>query len=627
MTKSQKKNNSTNQSNDYNSDQIEVLEGLEPVRRRPGMYTDTANPFHLIQEVVDNAVDEALSKFASSIIVQVLGDGSVSVTDNGRGMPIDIHPVHKKPGIELILSTLHSGAKFSSKAYGYSGGLHGVGVSVVNALSSWLKVSVFRDSKHYQIIYEDGKLSQPLIQLKGSVQKKGTTVHFLPNHQFFERMTISHEHLSRFLKTKALLCPGLTIQLQYQDHDEQKWNYPDGLKTYMSSLPLDRPIWNDSWCLSIQESDFAVDLILQWAQDHIVSDSFVNLIPTVQGGTHILSFRAGVLEAIRDFTKIQNKETRDKITTEDISVGLNYILSIKMHDPNFIGQTKEKLSSSQIAQPLQNVIKNSFLSWMLKNFDKSCLLIEHIDKVQENRIMKDQSKQLRKQSVVKFPPKLADCTSKIFEEREIYFVEGDSAGSSAKQARDKRFQAILPLRGKILNSWEIKSHKILESQEIKDIIVTLGIDPHSNDLSNLRYNRICLLADADSDGSHIVTLLCALFLQHFPALVKAGHLFVAQPPLYRLDIGKQHFYLRNEEEKNELLSKHKEKEYSLIRFKGLGEMLASQLRSSTLDPETRLLIRLNQDELSHATLDMLMAKNRSADRKKWLEEQSSPDEL
>ncbi|NBV28965.1 DNA topoisomerase IV subunit B, partial [bacterium] len=522
----------------YNSQQIEVLEGLDPVRRRPGMYTDTSSPLHLLQEVIDNSVDEALSGYASIVEVSVFEDGSMCILDNGRGMPIDLHPQHQRPGIELILSTLHSGAKFSQQAYGYSGGLHGVGISVVNALSSWLKVDVYRDYKHYRIVYEDGVLKQPLHQLsRPSTIKNGTKVHFLPNQHFFERVTINSDHIARLIKTKALLCPGLTMKLTYQDIPQQTWLYPNGLITYMGSLSFDQPLWSEPWSLSRQEEDFHVDVIVQWAADHLLSESFVNLIPTTQGGTHVLAFRAGLLEAVRDYTKMQARELRDKITGDDLAVGMNFILSVKMHDPNFIGQTKEKLSSGRISQPMMTLIKNSFLSWLLNHFDHATALLQHIDRVQENRMLKEQSKQLKKNVQVKFPPKLADCTSKHFEEREIYLVEGDSAGSSAKQARDKKFQSILPLRGKILNAWEVKSHKIYESQEVKDLIVTIGVQPMSDDLSQLRYNRICILADADSDGSHIVTLICALFVQHFPALVKAGHLYVAQPPLFRLDIG------------------------------------------------------------------------------------------
>jgi topoisomerase-4 subunit B len=612
-----KKKNSTH----YDAQQIEVLEGLEPVRRRPGMYTDTSTPFHLLQEVIDNSVDEALSGYASTLEVIILEDGSMSVLDNGRGMPIDMHAQHQRPGIELILSTLHSGAKFSQQAYGYSGGLHGVGVSVVNALSSLLQVDVYREYKHYRIVYEDGVLRKPLYQLaKQSKIKNGTKVHFSPNHQFFERNHINPDQLARLLKTKALLCPGLTIHLTYKDYPVQSWSYPRGLMSYISSLSFDQPLWLEPWNLSRQEAEFQIDVIVQWARDQYLNDSFVNLIPTVQGGTHVLAFRAGLLEAIREYTKMQGREPRDKISGEDMGIGMNFILSIKMHDPNFIGQTKEKLSSSRISQPIMTLIKNSFLSWLLKHFEQANALLLHIDKIQENRMLKDQAKQLKKNVQIKFPAKLADCISKHFEEREIYFVEGDSAGSSAKQARDKRFQSILPLRGKILNSWEVKSHKIYESQEVKDIILTLGVEPMSDDLSRLRYNRICFLADADSDGSHIVTLLCALFVQHFPALVRAGHIYVAQPPLFRLDIGKQHFYLRSEQEKENLLAQHKGKAHSLIRFKGLGEMNPAQLRSTTLDPQSRILMRLNYDEAGYESLDLLMAKSRASDRKKWLEE-------
>lgn len=604
----------------YSADHIEVLEGLDPVRRRPGMYTDTSNPLHLLQELIDNSVDEALAGFASEIFVEISAQGVFSVMDNGRGMPIDKHPVHGKPAIELILGSLHSGAKFQQGAYGFSGGLHGVGVSVVNALSSQLHVEVFRKNKVHHIGYANGEITQPLEIMTGKKPPfaHGTRVSAEINTRYFESSNIPRERLERLLKTKALLCPNLTVILK-ADEKEKRWCFPHGLKSYLSSLAFETPLWAEPWHFSWEDKQLQSDVVVLWAEETMVQDSFVNLIQTGQGGSHVQAFKLGLLEAVREYAK-GHKELREKIAPDDLHTGLNFILSIKMENPNFIGQTKEKLASVEITQPLGTLVKNAFLSWLLQHQSQARALITLVHQRQENRLLLAEKKQLKKQGSVKFPSKLADCSSKVFEEREIYLVEGDSAGSSAKQARDKRFQAILPLRGKILNTWDMKSHKIYDSEEIKSIITTIGLEPQSQDLSSLRYNRICLLSDADSDGSHIVTLLCALFLQHFPALVQAGHLYVARPPLYRLDVGKQHFYIRTEQEKEELLAQYHGKSMTLIRFKGLGEMNPSQLRSTTLDPQDRILLRLSLDDDARPELDRLMSKTRAADRKTWLEQ-------
>lgn len=605
----------------YSADQIEVLEGLDPVRRRPGMYTDTSTPLHLLQELIDNSVDEALAGHAKDIFVEIRAGEVLSVTDNGRGMPIDIHPVHKRPAIELILGSLHSGAKFKQGAYGFSGGLHGVGVSVVNALSSQLDVEVFRQNKIYHIGYQNGEITSALnlVSRKKPPFSQGTRVVAHINTRYFESNTIPRERLERILKTKALLCPGLTIILKADDK-EKRWCFPQGLKSYLSSLAFDSPLWEKPWYFEWRDQTLQSELVVLWAQETMVQDSFVNLIQTGQGGSHVQAFKLGLLEAVREYARNHSKELREKITPDDLHTGLNFILSVKMENPNFIGQTKEKLASVEITQPLGTLVKNAFLSWLLQHQSDAATLINLIHQRQEHRLLLAEKKQMKKSASVKFPSKLADCSSKVFEEREIYLVEGDSAGSSAKQARDKRFQSILPLRGKILNTWDMKSHKIYESEEVKSIITTIGLEPQSNDLSSLRYNRICLLSDADSDGSHIVTLLCALFVRHFPALVEAGHLYVARPPLYRLDVGKQHFYIRTEQEKEELMAQYHGKAMTLIRFKGLGEMNPSQLRSTTLDPQSRILLRMSFDEQACAELDRLMSKNRAADRKTWLEQ-------
>ncbi len=604
----------------YNADQIEVLEGLDPVRRRPGMYTDTASPLHLLQELIDNSVDEALSGHAKHIIVTLHEKGSFTVADDGRGMPIDIHKHYQKPAIELILTTLHSGAKFSKTTYGFSGGLHGVGISVVNALSQELYVRVIRKNHCFEIRYCDGVLVEPLhLASEKSPIKNGTVVFAHPNPKYFDKTNISLERVKHLLKTKALLCAGLSLTLE-SNEGVRTWIYPDGIKGYFKEMRFTQPLWSDPWTHLRKDPEYEISVTLQWAQELLISESFVNLIPTVQGGAHVQSVKNGILDALREYVKTASKAPREKITLEDISQGLNYLISLKMHDPNFQGQTKEKLGSLTISGAISTVIKNTFLAWLYTHHQQAQQLVEAIDRRQEQRLLSESTKGLKKSVSIKTPPKLADCTSSSFLDRELYLVEGDSAGGSAKQARDRRFQAILPLRGKVLNTWEVKSHKIYESQNVKDIMSTLGIEPMTTNLAGLRYNRVCLLADADSDGSHIVTLLCALFVKHFPAMVQAGHLYVAQPPLYRIDIGKQHFYVRNEEEQNKILAQHPGKSYTILRFKGLGEMTAAQLRSTTLDPLSRNLVQLGFDTDAAKDLDLLMSRTRAQDRKKWIED-------
>ncbi len=612
----------------YSAQHIEVLEGLEPVRRRPGMYTDTASPLHLLQELIDNSVDEALSGYASEIVVTLHDDQKAfSVADNGRGMPIDIHPIHKKPAIDLILSTLHSGAKFSKNAYDFSGGLHGVGISVVNALSQELSVQVIKDHKIYETQYRDGVCVSDLKKSGHTKElKSGTIVFAYPNPQYFEKNQISLDRVKKILRTKALLCPNLTLKLIDQDF-VQTWCYPGGLEGYMCSLNFSEPLWKKPWIYYRRQDDYEIHIALVWAQDVIIDESFVNLIPTVHGGAHVQMLKSGLLEALKDYTKNLSKSLKDKIIIEDMSAGMNWILSLKIHDPNFQGQTKEKLGSLAQSSIIGTAIKNAFLAWLFSHYDEAQKLMEWIDARQQQRLLSAQIKSIKKTNSAKLPAKLSDCTSKNFYDRELYLVEGDSAGSSAKQARDKETQAILPLRGKVLNTWELKSHKACESQEVQDIMATLGIEPMSDDLSRLRYNRICLLSDADSDGSHIVTLLCALFVKHFPALVRQGHLYVAQPPLYRIDIGKEHFYARTLHEQEEILARYKGKNYTVLRFKGLGEMNPSQLKDTTLNPQRRILIQLSYDELAEQYLDLFMSKSRAADRKKWLESSESEQHL
>lgn len=606
----------------YSSGDIEVLEGLAPVQKRPGMYTNTSSPLHLVQEVVDNCVDEALAGHATKVDVFWHEDRSISVLDDGRGMPVDKHPIYKKPGVEIILSKLHSGAKFSQKAYKFSGGLHGVGVSVVNALSTWLVATVYQDKFQYTLKFEDGQLTQPLKKSKNiSSHHRGTLIHFSPNPRYFER-GLPLDQLKKILQTKALLAQGLTISLGQLDSDPLIWHYPKGLGAYFNEQIQGRQILSKSWDFEAQSDDFQITLHVQWADLEKLHLSYVNLIPTTQGGTHVQAMRQGLLDGLREYLKIQGQEGKEKVALEDLTTGLNYLLSIKMIDPNFIGQTKEKLSSPGLSQPLFMRVKNAFLGWLLKHHTQAMALKKFVDENKATRLAHQKSLEIKKYTVSKFPAKLADCTTKNFQQREIFLVEGDSAGSSAKQARDKKTQAILPLRGKILNSWEVKPHKVLESQEVRDIVTTLGVSIQSEDLSTLRYNRVCLLADADSDGSHIMTLLCALFYKHFPHLVAAGHLYVAKPPLYRIDVGKNHYYAQDQEEKAAYEKKYEGKNISVIRFKGLGEMNPEQLRETTLAPESRSLIKLYPEESSREILDMLMGKKRAQDRKKWLENPS-----
>lgn len=615
----------TNKKDGYSSEHIEVLEGLAPVQKRPGMYTNTSSSLHITQEVVDNSVDEFLAGYASCIKVREHEDGSISIFDDGRGMPVDKHPIYKKPGVEIILSKLHSGAKFSQKAYKFSGGLHGVGVSVVNALSLWLKAVIYNGVHEYTIVFENGVLSKPLKKTKNSSKnKKGTLIHFLPAPQYFEK-TLSYEQLKKVLQTKALLASGLKIELLPLESEKLIWHYPKGLSQYFAQQLQGREVLSSPWSMKVDHDDFQLDLHVQWAEQERVQLSYVNLIPTTQGGTHVQALRNGLLDALREYLKIQGQEGKDKVVQEDLSAGLNFILSLKMIDPNFIGQTKERLSSPAISAALINHIKNSFLAWLLKHRNDALALKKFVDENKANRLAHQKIIEIKKFTASKFPVKLADCSSKTFRDREIFLVEGDSAGSSAKQARDKKTQAILPLRGKILNSWEVKSHKVLESQEVRDIVTTLGITPQNADLNSLRYNRVCLLADADSDGSHIMTLLCALFYAHFPDLVKAGHLYVAKPPLYRIDVGKSHFYAQDHAEKDRLLEKYKSKNPIVIRFKGLGEMNPDQLRETTLALQSRSLVKLYPDDQSFETLDLLMGKKRAQDRKKWLEQPNSEE--
>jgi topoisomerase-4 subunit B len=616
----------------YNADAIEVLTGLEPVRKRPGMYTDTARPNHLAQEVIDNSVDEALAGFASQIDVVLHADGAITITDNGRGMPVDLHPEQKKPGVEVILSTLHAGGKFSDKNYQFSGGLHGVGVSVVNALSMRLDITIRRDGNVYSMAFENGDKVEDLA-ISGQCGKRntGTGIRFVPDPVFFDSPNFAMAKLTHALRAKAVLCPGLRVTLLDEKRGEkEEWYYEDGIADYLADATIDFPVIpEEPFTSSFTGETEAVDWAIQWLPEggDIIAESYVNLIPTAQGGTHVNGLRSGLLEAMREFCELRNLLPRGvKLTAEDVWDRCCYVLSSKLGDPQFSGQTKERLSSREAAGFVSGVAKDAFALWLNQHTSDAELLAELcINRAQAR--LRSAKKVVRKKvaSGPALPGKLADCTAEDPARSELFLVEGDSAGGSAKQARDREFQAILPLRGKILNTWEVDASEILASQEVHNISVALGIDPMSDDLEGLRYQKVCILADADSDGLHIATLICALFLRHFRPLVRAGHVFVAMPPLYRVDVGKDVFYALDEAEKNGILERvaaeNSRAKPNVQRFKGLGEMNPSQLRETTMDPDTRRLVQLilDADDDTNSVFDMLLAKKRAGDRREWLE--------
>jgi topoisomerase-4 subunit B len=618
--------------NQYDAASIEVLTGLEPVKKRPGMYTDTTRPNHLAQEVIDNSVDEAIAGYATQIGVILHADQSLSVIDNGRGMPVDIHPQQKIPGVEVILTKLHAGGKFSNKNYQFSGGLHGVGVSVVNALSRQLDVRVRRDGKEYTISFSNGDKKDKLKQT-GTVGKKnsGTSLRFWPNPKYFDSPTFSVTRLKHILRAKAVLCPGLRVKFYVEKTKEStEWMYQDGLADYLLEslagfeLLPPQPFFN-----SLQGEHEAVDWAVLWLPQggESITESYVNLIPTAQGGTHVNGLRTGITDAIREFCEFRNLLPRGvKIAPDDVWDKVSFVLSVKMEEPQFSGQTKERLSSRETAAFVSGVAKDSFSLWLNQHADIGDQLAQLAISSAQSRL-KSAKKVVRKKitSGPALPGKLSDCSSQDVARTEIFLVEGDSAGGSAKQARDRAFQAIMPLRGKILNTWEVPSDQVLGSQEVHDISVAIGVEPASDNLANLRYGKICILADADSDGAHIATLLCALFLRHFQPLVEKGHVYVAKPPLYRIDIAKDKYYALDEAERDGILdriSAEKRKGKVMVtRFKGLGEMNPMQLRESAIAPETRRLAQLTiaPGDQTFKIMDMMLAKKRAADRKDWLQ--------
>ena len=616
----------------YDAADIEVLSGLDPVKRRPGMYTDTTRPNHLVQEVVDNSVDEALAGHARSIEVVLHDDGSVEVSDDGRGMPVDIHPEEGVSGVELIMTRLHAGGKFSGKNYNFSGGLHGVGVSVVNALSDRVEVTIRRGGSEYRMAFAHGeKVSE--LEVIGSVPKKrsGTTLHFWPEAKYFDSPKVSLGKLKHLLRAKAVLCAGLSVKLTDKSTGEvSEWRYEDGLRDYLrGELDGLEALPNELFVHHMARDVEGLEVALAWLPEgELVQESYVNLIPTAQGGTHVNGLRTGLTTAIREFCDIRNLLPRGvKLAPEDVWERLSFVLSARLQDPQFAGQTKERLSSRQAAGMVENVIHDAFSLWLNQNVE----IGEHIAQLAIERASArlKAAKQIVRKKITQgpqLPGKLADCTATDLTRTELFLVEGDSAGGSAKQARDKEFQAILPLRGKILNTWEVESTSVLASEEVHNLAVAIGCDPGKDDLSGLRYGKVIILADADSDGLHIATLLAALFLRHFPRLVSEGHVFVAMPPLFRVDVGKQVFYCLDEGEKEAMLQRIEREKMkgavSTTRFKGLGEMNPPQLRESTIHPHTRRLVQLTigDDDGTAKLMDMLLAKKRASDRKAWLEE-------
>ena len=617
----------------YSAESLQVLSGLEPVRRRPGMYTDTTRPNHLVQEVVDNSVDEAIAGHANEIEVCINVDGSIEVLDDGRGMPVDIHPEHKVSGVELILTRLHAGGKFDNENYNFSGGLHGVGVSVVNALSEYLEVEVKRDGNLYHQRYERG---EPVTKLAtvDTVGKRntGTRVRFLPEASYFDSAALAMGRLRHLLRAKAVLCPGLRMSLSVEAKPEENesWLFEDGLRQYLEAAVGDTECVPSATIMHQAKGNAeAVEYALKWVVDGgaPITESYVNLIPTAQGGTHVNGLRSGLIDALKEFCEFRDLLPRGvKITGDDIWDQCSYVLSVKLLDPQFAGQTKERLSSRQSAVFVSGVAKDAFSLWLNEHASEGEKIAEMAIGNAQRRL--NAAKKVARKRVTSgpaLPGKLADCSGQDASRAELFLVEGDSAGGSAKQARDREFQAIMPLRGKILNTWEVDATQVLASQEVHDIALAIGVDPASPDLSGLRYDKVCILADADSDGLHIATLLCALFVKHFRALISAGHVYVAMPPLYRIDVAKEVYYALDDAEKEAVLARLAEEKKrstpSVQRFKGLGEMNPAQLRETTIHPDTRRLVQLTVDggRKTDEVMDMLLAKKRAPDRRAWLE--------
>jgi len=624
----------------YNASAIEVLSGLEPVRKRPGMYTDTTRPNHLAQEVIDNSVDEAIAGHAHTIEVTLYKDNSIEVTDDGRGMPVDIHPEEGIPGVEVILTKLHAGGKFSNKSYQFSGGLHGVGISVVNALSSHIEIWIKRGGEEHNIAFANGdKVSDIEVISKVGKANTGTRIRFWPDPQFFDSHKFSIRQLRHVLRAKAVLCPGLKVIFKEEaSGEQQQWQYENGLKDYLlDALQGVKLLPDELFVGDMSAETEAASWAVAWLPEggEAVAESYVNLIPTIQGGTHVNGLRTGLTDAVREFCEFRNLLPRGvKLTPDDVWNNVTYILSVKLLDPQFSGQTKERLSSRECAAFVSGIVKDSFGLWLNQHTDIGEEIAELAINSAQNRLRAGKKVQRKKITHgPALPGKLADCASVDPDRTELFLVEGDSAGGSAKQARDREFQAIMPLRGKILNSWEVDAIDVTSSQEVHDICIAIGVDAGSDDLSKLRFGKVCILADADSDGAHIATLLCALFVRHFRKLVLEGHVYVAMPPLFRIDVGKHVFYALDEAEKQGTIDRIKAEKLkgkvSIQRFKGLGEMNPKQLRETTIDPDTRRLVQLTIDpgDDTNSMMDMLLAKKRASDRKAWLQEKGDLAEV
>ena len=625
----------------YDAKAIEVLSGLEPVKKRPGMYTDTTCPNHLIQEVLDNSVDEALAGYCKRIKVNLYKNGSIEVADNGRGMPVDIHPDHQLSGVELILCKLHAGAKFSGEDYGFSGGLHGVGVSVVNALSAELNVIIKRDAKEYAIGFRDGEKVQELKEVgKVGTQNSGTAVTFLPDQQYFESLKVDKKRLKHLLKAKAVLCPGLQIDYFDEKKSERiKWVFDEGLRDYVEEFSgCSQLLLDETFIFSKDGEGQGIDVGINWtdeASKDLLKETYVNLIPTALGGSHLNGFKAGLLDSIREFCDYRNLLPKSiKINSEDILVNCLFVISSKLQNPQFAGQTKERLDSKDHTSFVSAAVKDSMSIWLNQHTEEgekiADLAIRAAQKRAKSTVKVDRKKTFKGPAL---PGKLSDCNNDDIEQSELFLVEGDSAGGSAKQARERKFQAIMPLRGKILNTWDLESSDILKSQEIKDLTTAIGVIPGDDNISKLRYGKICILADADSDGLHIATLLCALFLRHFKSLVTAGRIFVAMPPLFRIDAAKEVYYALDEKEKDNIVKNIRKTntkvKIDIQRFKGLGEMNPSQLRETVMKPQSRRLIQLtlNASENTNSMFDLLLSKKRAPDRKAWLEKKGNLAEV
>ncbi|QYZ64610.1 MAG: DNA topoisomerase IV subunit B [Gammaproteobacteria bacterium (ex Lamellibrachia satsuma)] len=624
----------------YDASDIEVLSGLEPVRKRPGMYTDTSRPNHLAQEVIDNSVDEAIAGFSKSIEITLFKDGSLQVQDDGRGMPVDLHPQQGLPGVEVILTKLHAGGKFSNKNYQFSGGLHGVGVSVVNALSRHLEIWVKRDGQEYNMAFAGGtKVSD--LEPVGKVGRNntGTRLRFWPDAKYFDSPRFSVRQLRHVLRAKAVLCPGLHVRfIDEKSGEQEEWCYEDGLRDYLLDALLGQTlIPSEAFVGNMEANTEAVAWAVVWLPEggEAVTESYVNLIPTAQGGTHVNGLRSGLTDAVREFCEFRNLLPRGvKLTPDDVWARVSYVLSAKLLEPQFSGQTKERLSSRECAAFVSGVVKDAFSLWLNQHTDLGESIAELAINSAQSR-MRAGRKVTRKKVTQgpALPGKLADCSTVDPSRSELFLVEGDSAGGSAKQARDREFQAIMPLRGKILNTWEVDPAEVLASQEVHDISVAIGVEPGSEDLSKLRFDKVCILADADSDGLHIATLLCALFLRHFRKLVQEGHVYVAMPPLYRIDVGKKVYYALDDDEKQGVLDRIEAEKIrgkvNVQRFKGLGEMNPLQLRETTIHPDTRRLVRLTIEsgDNTNSVMDMMLAKKRAPDRKRWLQEKGDLAEV